>query len=127
MPGRGFGAKIKDRSTERGLIMSLKQLKATGFEEVVYHNGESCLVIFSRKDCHVCKEVVPVLEQLQPQYEKKFGFYYVDVEEDKALFQRFSLKGVPQILYFKGGQYQGKQAGKVEDDQVEEKIADILK
>lgn len=89
MPGRGFGAKIKDRSTERGLIMSLKQLKATGFEEVVYHNGESCLVIFSRKDCHVCKEVVPVLEQLQPQYEKKFGFYYVDVEEDKALFQRF--------------------------------------
>ncbi|MCB8815251.1 thioredoxin family protein [Desulfosporosinus shakirovi] len=107
--------------------MSLKQLNAAGFEEAVYNNGEACLVIFSRKECHVCKEVVPVLEQLQPNYEKKFGFYYVDVEKDKSLFQRFSLKGVPQILYFNGGQYQGKQAGKVEEEQIEDKISDTLK
>ncbi|MBC2721885.1 co-chaperone YbbN [Desulfosporosinus sp.] len=106
--------------------MSLKQLSAAAFEEVIYDNGKPCVVIFSRKECHVCKEVVPVLEELQPKYENKFGFYYVDVEEDKALFQRFSLKGVPQLLYFKDGEYHGKQAGKVEEDQVEERIAHIL-
>lgn len=106
--------------------MSLTQLNAKSFEEKVYDNGEPCLVIFSRKTCHVCKEVVPVLEELSPNYVGKFGFYYVDVEEDKALYQSFSLKGVPQILFFKDGEYLGKLTGEVEEEQVQEKIAEIM-
>ena len=106
--------------------MSLKQLKANTFEEAIYDNGGPCLVIFTRKTCHVCKQVVPILEELQPKYEGKIGFYYVDVEEDASIQQRFSLKGVPQILYFKEGDFKGKQAGKVEDEQIEEKIVTVL-
>jgi thioredoxin 1 len=106
--------------------MSLQQLNSDSFEEIIYDNCEPCLVIFSRKSCHVCKEVVPMLEELKSQYEGKFGFYYVDVEEDKNLYQRFTLKGVPQILFFNDGEYQGKLAGEVEDEQVEEKIAEVL-
>ncbi|MDP4161122.1 MAG: thioredoxin family protein [Bacillota bacterium] len=106
--------------------MSLEKLDSSRFEEVIYDKGEPCLVIFSRKSCHVCQGVVPVLEDLQPQFEGKFSFYYVDVEEDKALYQRFSLKGVPQILFFKDGEYQGKQAGNVEEEDVEERITDVL-
>ncbi|AET70249.1 thioredoxin domain-containing protein [Desulfosporosinus orientis DSM 765] len=106
--------------------MSLEQLNANSFEKVIYDNEESCLVIFSRKTCHVCKEVVPVLEELQPQYLDRFGFYYVDVEEEKNLFQRFSLKGVPQILFFKDGEYQAKLAGAADEDKVIDKIEEVL-
>jgi len=106
--------------------MSIQQLDSASFEEVIYDNGEACLVIFSRKSCHVCQEVVPILEELAPEYQDKFGFYYLDVEEQKNLFQRFSLKGVPQILFFSHGEYQGRLAGSVEAEQVEEKITEIL-
>lgn len=106
--------------------MSLKQLNVNSFEKVIGDDLEACLVIFSRKDCHVCKEVVPLLEELQPEYLDKFGFYYVDVEEDKNLYQRFSLKGVPQILFFKEGDYQAKLVGAIDEDQVIEKIAELL-
>jgi thioredoxin 1 len=106
--------------------MPLKQLTAISLEEIVYDNGDPCLVIFSRKNCHVCKQVVPGLERLRPKYEGKFDFYYVDVEEDASLQQRFSLKGVPQILYFKDGDFKGRQAGKVSDEQIEEKIASVM-
>ncbi|MTI84325.1 MAG: thioredoxin family protein [Firmicutes bacterium] len=106
--------------------MSLQQLNSNRFEEIIYDNCEPCLVIFTRKSCHVCKEVVSTLEELQPEYEGKFGFYFVDVEEDKNLYQRFSLKGVPQILFFNEGEYKGKLAGEVEDEEVEEKIAEVL-
>lgn len=106
--------------------MSLLQLNEATFEQIVYDKGEPCLVIFSRKDCHVCKQIVPLLEDLQPNYEGNFGFYYVDVEEDKGLFQKFSLKGVPQILFFNDGVYNGKLTGEVEDEQVEEKIEEVL-
>ncbi|MFZ7101431.1 MAG: thioredoxin family protein [Peptococcaceae bacterium] len=106
--------------------MSLQPLNSIGFEEVIYDHGEPCLVIFSRKTCHVCEGVVPILEEMEPKYAGKFGFYYVDVEEQKSLFQRFSLKGVPQILFFKNGEYQGKLAGAVDDDEVSDKITEVL-
>ena len=106
--------------------MSLQQLKPDRFEEIIYDDCQPCLVIFSRKNCHVCKVVVPMLEELSPQYEGKFGFYYVDVEEDQNLVQRFSLKGVPQILFFNDGEYKGKIAGKVEEEDIEDKIKEVL-
>lgn len=106
--------------------MSLHQLNSNTFEDIIFDSNKPCLVVFSRKNCHVCKQVVPVLEELQPKYEGEFGFYYVDVEENADLLLRFSLKGVPQILYFNNGEFRGKQAGLVEDDKVEEKIANIL-
>ncbi|MEG6522946.1 thioredoxin family protein [Desulfotomaculum sp. 1211_IL3151] len=106
--------------------MSLQQLNSNSFEEIIYDNAEPCLVVFSRKNCHVCKEVVPMLEDLQPKYEGKFGFYSVDVEEQKNLSQRFSLRGVPSIVFFNEGELQGKMAGNVEEEQVEEKITEVL-
>ncbi|SHN88399.1 thioredoxin family protein [Desulfitobacterium chlororespirans] len=106
--------------------MSLIKLDSKSFEEKIYDSGEKCLVIFSRKSCHVCKEVVPVLEELAPNYEGEFGFYYVDVEDNKELYQTFSLRGVPQILFFNEGEYCGKFAGEVEEEQVQAKISEIL-
>lgn len=107
--------------------MSLKQLNSNSFEKAIYDNGEACLVIFSRKTCHVCQGVVPILEEMQPKYEGKFGFYYVDVEEQKPLFQRFSLKGVPQILFFGEGEYHGKLVGAVDEEKVINKITEVAK
>ncbi|NLW25228.1 MAG: thioredoxin family protein [Clostridia bacterium] len=106
--------------------MALQKLNPDNFSEKVYENEEACLVVFSRKSCHVCQSVLPILEELAPKYEGKFPFYYVDAEEHKSLFQSFSLKGVPQILFFNEGAYQGKMAGQIDEDELEDKIAEIL-
>ncbi|TEB12370.1 thioredoxin family protein [Pelotomaculum propionicicum] len=106
--------------------MELKNLNAVTFEEIVYDNCENCLVVFSRKTCHVCAEVVPMVEETAEKYKDKLGFYHVDVEEQKDLYNRFSLRGVPQLLFFKDGEYQYKLAGKVEEEQLEEKIEELL-
>ena len=106
--------------------MQLKSLNAQSFEEIIYDNGEPSVVVFSRKSCHVCQEVVPMVEELSEKYTDKCGFYHVDVEEEKDLFQRFSLKGVPQILLFNDGEYHGKKAGLVEEEVLAEKIDEML-
>ena len=106
--------------------MSLQHLDSNKFDEIIYDIGEPSLVIFSRESCSVCQGVVPILEYLQTKYIDKYNFYYVDVEKQKNLFQRFSLKGVPQILFFKEGEYLGKLAGDVEDEEIEEKIAKVF-
>lgn len=104
----------------------MQQLNTNSFEETIYDNSEACLVIFSRENCHVCREVVPMLEELQSQYEGKFGFYYIDIEAEKNLAQRFPLKGVPSVLFFNEGALKGKLAGNIEGAEVERKITEVL-
>jgi len=106
--------------------MELKNLKSLTFDEKIYDNYEDCLVVFSRKNCPVCMEVVPKVEEISEKYEGKFGFYYVDVEEERALYNRFSLRGVPTLLFFKDGEYRSKLAGNVEEEQLVEKIEELL-
>lgn len=106
--------------------MSLTQLNVSSFDKKIYDDKEACLVIFSKKNCPVCQGVIPNLEKLSDKYRDKFAFYYVDAVENISLLQRFSLRGVPQVLFFHGGEYQGRLSGVVEDAQIEEKIMEIL-
>lgn len=106
--------------------MTLQRLDGKSFEEIVFEEEESCLVIFSRPTCHVCESVIPALESIRTQYADKFGFYNVDVEKDRDVFLKFSLKGVPQILFFKDGELHGKISGAADEEQITEKIAQVL-
>jgi thioredoxin 1 len=105
--------------------MGLKKLDAVGLE-MIYETGECCVIGFSRKNCHVCQTVMPALVAVSGHYEGRINFYQVDVETDRNLYSRFSLKGVPTILFFKEGEYQGKMTGLVDEEQIKEKIAALL-
>lgn len=106
--------------------MSLKHLDSYHFDEAIYDNAEPGVVVFSRESCGVCQGVLPVLEALQREYDGRVNFYYVDAEKEKNLSRRFSLRGVPQILFFEAGEYRGRLAGLVGKEQVEEKITQIF-
>ena len=106
----------------------MKKLDSADFDEVVYDDGEPCLIMFSRKTCHVCQDVHPKIEELAEDnaYKGKFFFYEVDVEEEPQLFQRFSLKGVPQVVFFNDGEFAGKLSGDHPIEEFEEKIEEII-
>jgi len=104
----------------------MQKLNSELFEEIVYDYGEPCLVFFGRQTCHVCQEVKPLLQEIAEEYEGKFSFYYVDIEEEKGLFQKASLRGVPQVLFYKDGELLGKIGGKQEEEVYKEKINEII-
>lgn len=105
----------------------MEKLNAVEFQEKVFDDGEACLVLFSRKDCPVCQEVHPMLEELASEYEDcDFGFYNVDVDEQKALFQQMALKGVPQVLFFRDGEQVARIAGKQDEEKYIEALDEIL-
>ncbi len=106
--------------------MAITKIDSNRFNDVIYDNSEACVVAFTRKDCRVCKEVVPKLEEVAGSYDGKLTFYNVDMEEEKSLFKKLSLKGVPQLLFFKDGELYGKLAGDVEEEDIEEKIDDMI-
>jgi thioredoxin 1 len=105
--------------------MELIILDASSIEKL-YEIKDCCVVGFSKTNCHVCQAVMPALEEVATKYEGRAKFFRVDVEANRDLYSRFSLKGVPTILFFKGGEYEGKMAGLVNEEQIEQKIEQLL-
>ena len=104
----------------------MEKLNRAAFEELVEEEEQPCLVLFSRKDCHVCQAVHPILEDLEPDYEASIAFYQVDVEEEPGLFQKYGGKGVPQVLSFQHGEVAMRMAGQHDEDDYIEQIEAIL-
>ena len=105
--------------------MQLIEINAEAVDEVINDN-RPCLIVVSKENCHVCEEVVPRVEELAEKFEGKVLFYYVDVTEDKDILKKYSLKGVPQILFFQDGAFCGRLAGNVDEENIEEKITELL-
>ncbi|MBS3970601.1 MAG: thioredoxin family protein [Clostridia bacterium] len=106
--------------------MPLTRIDAEAVDEVINNKNEPCLIVFSRENCHVCQEVVPRVEELAEKFVGKLLFYYIDVEDNKDILKKYALKGVPQILFFKGEEFCGRIAGNVEEEDIEEKITELL-
>ncbi len=99
----------------------MEKLNATAFEEIVEDDGETCLVLFSRKTCTVCQSLHVKLDSLEADY-PDFPFYQIDVEETPNLMGKFHLKGVPQTLFFKDGEVEKRITGDCSEDDLADQI-----
>ncbi len=102
----------------------MKDLRKTSFEETVYDDEESCLVLFSRKTCPICASVTYKLNELEDEF-KDIPFYHIDSEAETELMNRFKLKGVPQVLLFSQGKEQKRLVGDNDIDDYAEAIESL--
>lgn len=103
----------------------MEKLNQIMFEEIVDTEGEACLVLFSRESCHVCKGLKVLLAELEQEY-AELPFYTVDVEQERELFSRFGLKGVPQTLFFRDGEQVARISGEAEEQAFLDQIEALL-
>ena len=107
--------------------MNLKKLNAFSFDQKILEHGESCLVAFTSKDCHACKQVIPLLAEMSQRNNPGFHYYFVNADENKDLYKKYAVKSIPTILFFKEGIFKGKLAGKLGEEVLEKKISELLR
>jgi len=74
--------------------------------------GEKPIIIkFSAKWCGPCKAMVPIMEELQKEYENKIMIYEVDVDEELSLPMEFNIRSVPTLIFFPVGKNCFKKIG----------------
>ncbi len=91
--------------------MSTLNTTDSDFEEKVLKSGLPALVDFWAPWCGPCKMAEPVLEELSEQYKEKVNVYKLNVDENPAFTQKFSVMSIPTTILFKGGQEIGRQIG----------------
>lgn len=82
----------------------LHETDTTGFEDDVLRNGGAVVVDFYAPWCGPCKLLGPALEKMAMEYSGKLTVFKVNVDESPDLAARYSIRGVPTLLFFRGGE-----------------------
>lgn len=91
------------------------------FDQVLASAGDKpVLVDFYAEWCGPCKMIAPAIEELAGEYAEKAVITKVNVDDERALAQRFGVMSIPTLMIFKNSQPVEKQVGFVPKSKIVE-------
>jgi thioredoxin 2 len=85
------------------------------------------LVDFYSPTCGPCRTIAPVLEALAQDYAGRLLVFKLDTSTQQMSAARFQIRGVPTLLFFKGGQQVDQLVGAVPRSEIEQRIGNLLR
>ena len=95
------------------------------FDELL-KNNTAVLIDFHATWCGPCRMLGPIVEELSNTYEGRLLVGKADVEEAAEVAERFGIRSVPTLLFFKNGEKVDQLIGAVPRAKLVEKIEAIL-
>jgi thioredoxin 1 len=88
------------------------------FDVDVIKAGKPVLVDFWAEWCGPCRRLSPTVDAMAADFEGRVVVGKLNVDENPGTAGRFSVRGIPTLLLFKGGQVVESVVGLVEKDQL---------
>ena len=79
------------------------ELNDSNFDTVVSGAKEPLLVDFWAPWCAPCRMLTPVVEEIAGENAGKFKVTKVNVDESPAVSEKFGIRSIPTLLFFKAG------------------------
>lgn len=99
-----------DRFSQNILIFGVAEMGTATFiqDEAEFDDlltGESLLVIDCTASwCGPCKLVAPMMDQLAEGYGDRIKVFKLDLDSNKEVAKRFSIRSIPAVMFFKQGE-----------------------
>jgi thioredoxin 1 len=103
------------------------ELTDSNFDELVLKSDKPVLVDFWAEWCGPCRMVAPIVSELSAEYEGKAVVGKLDVDSNPEVAQKFGIRNIPTMLFFKNGEVADKQVGAVPKSMLVSKIENLLK
>tara|TARA_B100000886_G_scaffold316345_1_gene254917 strand:+ start:799 stop:1122 length:324 start_codon:yes stop_codon:yes gene_type:complete len=84
-----------------GQVTSVNQEE---FEEKVLNSTKPVLVDFWAEWCGPCKTLLPVLDEVASETGENASVFKVNVDENGDLAQKYGIRGIPTMIFFKNGE-----------------------
>lgn len=96
------------------------------FDQEVLQSAQPVLVDFWAVWCGPCKAIAPIVDGVAATYAGKLKVAKVNVDDNSATPSRYGIRGIPALLFFKGGKVADQVVGYVPQDVIEDKINRLL-
>ena len=101
-------------------------IQDSNFDELLANNS-LVVVDFSATWCGPCRMVTPIIEELAGTYAGRTLIGKADIEEAVELTEKYGIRSVPTILFFKNGELlSDKFVGAVSKNTLVDKIESLL-
>ncbi|HVN93712.1 MAG TPA: thioredoxin [Terracidiphilus sp.] len=102
------------------------EVSDANFDQEVLKSEQPVLVDFWAVWCGPCKAIAPIVDGVAAAYAGKLKVAKVNVDQNGATPSRYGIRGIPTLLFFKGGKIADQVVGYVAQDVIEEKVKKLI-
>ena len=96
------------------------------FEEEVIGSNIPTEVDFWAPWCGPCRMVTPIYDKLAKEYDRKFKFCKLNVDENPNTAAKYQIMSIPMQIFFTGGQQVESILGAVPEQNIRKVVDGIL-
>jgi thioredoxin 1 len=109
-----------------GVEMGILEVSDATFDQEVLKSEQPVLVDFWATWCGPCKAIAGNVDAVAASYAGRLKVAKVNVDQNAATPSRYGIRGIPALLFFKGGKVMDQVVGFVAQDVIEEKVKRLL-
>ena len=104
----------------------IKHVTDLSFEADVLKSSQPVLVDYWAEWCGPCKQIAPILDEVSLTYQGKLQVVKMNVNENRAIPDKFNIRGIPTLMLFKDGKLAATKVGALSKAQLSDFINEQL-
>jgi thioredoxin 1 len=106
-------------------MANVHKTTTSSFSTDVLKASKPVLVDFWAEWCGPCKVLAPVLDEIAKEIGEKAIIYKVNVDENGELAQKYGIRGIPTMIFFKNGEASRTLVGVQSKEEIKKTLEEL--